>query len=162
MLFAGSLDGDVDTVVYLTNGSARNVWSRTLLDSILAAMTPKRFPAEALAETLRSLALDTGQDDDLRARARAIRAASLLDDIAFERTVNATGYPVRENFGADPALRVFALSADLFPMSANAWDSLAEAYAAKGDDAHANALYEKARRLAREATRGGASSDARW
>ncbi len=153
VLFAGSLDGDVDTVVYLTNGSARNVWSRTLVDSILAAMAPERFPAEALAETLRSLALDTGQDDDLRARARAIRAASPLDDIAFERTVNATGYAVRENFGIDPALRVFALNADLFPMSANAWDSLAEAYAAKGDDVQANALYEKARALARDATR---------
>ncbi|UNK41595.1 hypothetical protein MNO14_11550 [Luteimonas sp. S4-F44] len=58
VLFEGSLDGDIYTVVYLTNGSARNVWSRTLVDSVLAAMAPERFPTEALAETLRGLALD--------------------------------------------------------------------------------------------------------
>jgi D-alanyl-D-alanine carboxypeptidase len=154
MLLEGAPDGDVDIVIYLTNGSARNVWSRTLVDSVLAAMAPERFPAEALAETLRGVGLDAQPDDDLRARARTIRAASPLDDSAFERTVNATGYAVRENFGIDPALRVFALNTELFPMSANAWDSLAEAYAANGDDAQANALYEKASRLPRDATRG--------
>ncbi|MCD9032967.1 serine hydrolase [Luteimonas sp. Y-2-2-4F] len=154
VLFDGTLDGDLYTIAYLTNGSARNVWSRTLVDSVLATIAPGRFPREALSETLMGYALQSSADGDAHAQARSIRAGSPLDDAEFERTVNATGYAIRDNLGIEPALRVFALNTELFPASANAWDSLAEAHAAKGDDEKAKVLYEKARRLAGEAVRG--------
>lgn len=154
VLFDGTLDGDLYLIAYLTNGSARNVWSRTLVDSVVATIAPDQFPREALSETLMGYALQPPADGDARAQARSIRAGSALDDAEFERTVNATGYAIRDNLGIEPAIRVFALNTELFPASANAWDSLAEAHSAKGDHEKAKALYEKARRLASEAARG--------
>ena len=35
LLFDGSLEHDTYVFVYLTNGSATNVWSRTLIDSVI-------------------------------------------------------------------------------------------------------------------------------
>lgn len=147
LLFRNSLQGDVYVFAYLTNGSAKNVWTRTLLDSAMAATAPDRFPVQALSETLMGYALRADAGNDAQAQAESIRARSALGDAELERTVNNTGYAIRENLGVAPALRVFELNAVLFPDSANVWDSLAEAYAAQGDQEKAKALYDKARRL---------------
>lgn len=143
----------VYTVIYLTNGSARNVWSRTLIDSAMAAAAPERFAAEALSDRLVGYALQTPRRGDANALVRSIRAGAVPAGAALERVVDNTGYVVRENFGVAFALRVFALNTVLFPDSANAWDSLAEAHAANGDQEKAKALYEKARRLAAQRPR---------
>jgi Tfp pilus assembly protein PilF len=50
-----------------------------------------------------------------------------------ESTVNAMGYELLQNGEIEAAIRVFGLNTDTFPLSANAWDSLAEATTAKGD-----------------------------
>jgi len=147
ILFQDSLDGDVYTFVYLTNGSARNVWSRALVDSAMAVVAPDRFPREALSETLVSYALQAPAEGDANAKARSIRASIALGGAELERVVNNTGYAIRENLGVEPALRVFTLNTVLFPDSANAWDSLAEAHAAKGDTEKAKSLYDKAHGL---------------
>jgi CubicO group peptidase (beta-lactamase class C family) len=147
ILFEDSLEGDVYLVAYLTNGSTRNVWSRLLVDSAMAVAAPDKFPREALSQTLADYAMQTPAEGDVLARARWIRGNSGLDDGALERTVNAAGYAIRENLGIDAALRVFELNTVLFPQSANTWDSLAEAHAAKGDTRKAKALYDKAHRL---------------
>lgn len=55
LLYKGALDGDVYTVIYLTNGSGRNVWSRTLVDSAMAVASPTDFPVEVLAEKQKAL-----------------------------------------------------------------------------------------------------------
>ncbi|WP_386065114.1 serine hydrolase domain-containing protein [Tahibacter sp. UC22_41] len=152
ILFEDSLDGEVYIVVYLTNGSARNVWTRTLVDSALAAVAPQRFRREALSERLIAYALQTAAPREVRAQARAIRAAAGLGDAELERAVNDTGYAIRENFGVDAALRVFELNTALFPQSANVWDSLAEAYTAKGHTEKAQTLHEKSRALSTRAS----------
>lgn len=139
---------DAWIIAYLTNGSARNVWSRTLVDGVMAQIAPERFPVEALNETLQAFALGAPEDGDAEAQAAAIHATTTLDDAALERAVNSAGYGIRENFGVDPALRVFALNTVLFPASANAWDSLAETHALAGDAALAQQLYARARALA--------------
>lgn len=151
ILFDDSPDGDVYIVASLTNGSARNVWSRVLVDGAMAAVAPRRFPVEALTEALTDYALQA--DGDAQARAAAIRTSSALGDAEFERTVNNAGYAIRENLGPDAALRVFELNTVLFPASANVWDSLAEAHAARGDTRRAQELYARARRLAAGADR---------
>lgn len=149
ILFKDSLDGDLYTVIYLTNGSAKNVWSRVLVDSVMATVAPDRFPTEALMETLVSYALQAPAEGDANTKATAIRAsAKALGNAELERTVNNAGYAIRDNLGLDAALRVFALNTVLFPDSANTWDSLAEAHAAKGDAEKAKALYDKAHALA--------------
>lgn len=147
ILFQDSLDGDIYVFVYLTSGSVRNVWSRTLVESAMAVVAPDQFPRETLSETLMSFALQTPTEGDVQTQARSIRVNWTLDDAELERTVNAAGYAIRENFGVDYALRVFELNTVLFPESANAWDSLAETYAVKGDTEKAKRLYDKSHRL---------------
>lgn len=151
VLFRDSLDGDVYVFAYLTNGSEKNVWSRVLVGSAMAAVAPDRFPTEALSESLVRYALQAPAASDAQAQARSIRAQGVLDDAELERAINTAGYSVRENLGVDPALRVFELNTVLFPQSSNAWDSLAETYAAKGDKDRAKALYDKAQELAARA-----------
>lgn len=158
ILFGNSLQGEVYIVVYLTSGSARNVWTRVLVDSAMAAVAPRRFRREALAERLIAYALQAPQPRDAFAQARAIRAGAGPGSIELERAVNDTGYAIRENLGIGPALRVFELNTMLFPQSANAWDSLAEAQAAKGDAETAQVLYEKARRLSVRPSQGRGGS----
>jgi len=56
-----------------------------------------------------------------------------------ESTVNSMGYRLLENGEVEGAIKVFDLNTETFPLSANAWDSLAEAVMAKGD--HEAAIY---------------------
>lgn len=134
--------------VYLTNGSARNVWSSTLVESTMAVAAPKTFPHAVLSERLIAYALD-----DDAAAAQAMRAW-LRDDSGvtgdgLERAINAGGYAIRESLGAGRALKVFTLNTELYPDSANAWDSLAECHAALGEKETAERLYAKSRTLAK-------------
>ena len=50
-----------------------------------------------------------------------------------ESSVNAMGYRLLENGEIDAAIKVFDLNTGTFPLSANTWDSLAEAIMTKGD-----------------------------
>lgn len=147
--FDDSLDGDTYTFIYLTNGSARNVWSRILLDSAMATLAPRRFPANVLSEQLIAFASKPANGRQQAALIRSIRANGAIKGQDLERTVNNSGYAIRENLGVDAAIGVFAINTELFPRSANSWDSLAEAYAARGDKDKAKALYAKARELSK-------------
>ena len=60
------------------------------------------------------------------------------------RVLNSFGYAQLREHRVDDAVRIMALNADTFPDDANAYDSLGEAYAAKGDRAKALANYRKA------------------
>ena len=139
--------GDDYTFVYLASGSAKNVWSRILLDSTMAVVAPDRFPAEALSERLIGYALQSSVAGDASTEAQWIKANSVLNGEALERTIDNAGNTIRANLDVDAALRVFALDTSLFPESASAWDSLADAYAAKGDQEKAMAMHDKAHRL---------------
>ncbi|HEL3814796.1 TPA: beta-lactamase family protein [Stenotrophomonas maltophilia] len=134
--------------VYLTNGSARNVWSSTLVESTMAVAAPVEFPHAVLSERLIAYALD----DDAGA-AQAMRAW-LRDDTRItgnerERAINASGYAIRGSLGARKALKVFTLNTELYPDSANTWDSLAECHAALGEKETSDRLYAKAQALAK-------------
>jgi tetratricopeptide (TPR) repeat protein len=63
-----------------------------------------------------------------------------------ERSLNLFGYSVLEKDTAG-ALRVFLLNSQVFPKSANAWDSLAEAYLKAGDIKAARRYYERSLKL---------------
>jgi len=56
-----------------------------------------------------------------------------------ESSVNAMGYRLLESGEIDAAIKAFDLNTGTFPLSANAWDSLAEAVMAKGD--HERAIW---------------------
>jgi tetratricopeptide (TPR) repeat protein len=63
-----------------------------------------------------------------------------------ERSLNNFGYEVLEKDNA-AATRVFLLNTQTFPRSANAWDSLAEAYLKAGDMKSAKRYYERSLKL---------------
>ena len=64
-----------------------------------------------------------------------------------EDGLNELGYEVLRNEEPVQAIQVFTLNAELFPESANAWDSLAEAYMEAGDNEKAIQFYEKSLEL---------------
>jgi hypothetical protein len=55
-----------------------------------------------------------------------------------EATINAMGYELLANGEVEAAIKVFDLNTQTFPLSANTWDSLAEASMSKGDHEMAN------------------------
>jgi acetyl esterase/lipase len=69
------------------------------------------------------------------------------DAVLFEeRTLNAAGYALMAEGRKSEALEVFALNVRAYPHSANVYDSLAEAYLERGDEASAARWYREALR----------------
>ncbi len=62
----------------------------------------------------------------------------------FEGELNKTGYNLLGRGQHQDALAVFGFITQLFPESANAWDSLAEGYLTSGNSEKAKELYKKA------------------
>jgi len=146
--FLDGLGGDTYSFIYLTNGSATNVWSRTLVDSTMAVVAPMQFPREALSERLITYALEPQTAARTTALNQWLITTGRGDQPMLEQDINRVGYAVAENLGHATALPLFAFNATLFPRSANAWDSLAETYAALGDAKQAERLYAKSKALA--------------
>ncbi len=75
------------------------------------------------------------------ADAEKIRKKSV--DIATEAELNQYGYQLVNEKRMDEAIKMFALNTERHPESANAWDSLGEAYAMKGDKENAIKNFKK-------------------
>ena len=80
--------------------------------------------------------------------AEALRAKALA--LATEAEVNQLGYQLLAQKQLDEALALFQKNVKDHPGSWNACDSLAEAYALKGDKAQAVAWYQKAKALVKQ------------
>lgn len=63
--------------------------------------------------------------------------------IATEAELNNYGYQLLGQAQHDKAIEIFKLNTERFPKSANAWDSLGEGYATKGDSKNAIASFKK-------------------
>jgi hypothetical protein len=82
----------------------------------------------------------------LRKVGKTTEADKLLAEgkaIATEAELNAYGYQLLGQNQYDKAIEVLALVTQRFPKSANAWDSLGEAYAVKGDKDNAIKNFKK-------------------
>ncbi|HEL5025653.1 TPA: beta-lactamase family protein [Stenotrophomonas maltophilia] len=150
LAYKGTLANGYWVFVYLTNGSTRNVWSSTLVESTMAVAAPEEFPHTVLSERLIAYALDDSAGA-AEAVHRWLRDSNKVAARELERAINADGYAIRESLGARKAVKVFALNTELYPDSANAWDSLAECQAALGEKEAADRLYAKAKALAKPA-----------
>ena len=101
---------------------------------------PRRSLAQALAATVR-----TDTSAETRARFHALRGRS---DFALEEAeMNALGYELLALGEPGPAITVFRLNVESFPKSANAHDSLGEAFMLGGDRELAVESYEMVLRL---------------
>ena len=104
-----------------------------------------RFPSEDL---------EAGRIDEALAGYRRLRAANPADPAVAEPRLNQIGYERLQAKDYARALAVFRLNTELYPDSANTYDSLAEATELSGDKAGAVTLYRKALEIV---SRGGAS-----
>jgi len=102
----------------------------------------------ALNENMTNLMTKAGL---LEAKGDATQAAALRAKglgIGTENEVNQYGYALLGEKKTDDAIAIFAKNVKDHPKSWNVYDSLGEAYAAKGDKAQAIANYAKARSMA--------------
>lgn len=82
----------------------------------------------------------------LSAMGRTAEAEKIMTDAlptANEIEINAYGYQLLGAKNLDKAIEIFILNTNRFPKSANAWDSLGEAYFTKGDKKKAIASFKK-------------------
>jgi tetratricopeptide (TPR) repeat protein len=102
------------------------------IDQVL--VNNKTFQAMNLKAGLLKQTGKTAEADKLMSEAMAI---------ATEAELNAYGYQLIAEGNQDKAIEVLALNTQRFPRSANAWDSLGEAYAMKGDKTNAIKNFKK-------------------
>jgi tetratricopeptide (TPR) repeat protein len=78
----------------------------------------------------------------------AVEGEKILNEAfqsASENDLTNYGYQLLQGLGLhDKAIKVFTISTQRFPKSPNAWDSLGEAYATKGDKENAIKSFKKA------------------
>jgi hypothetical protein len=82
----------------------------------------------------------------LKAMDKTADADKLMNDaiaIATENELNLYGYQLMGQGEQDKAIEMFKLNTQRHPKSANAWDSLGEGYATKGDKKNAIANFKK-------------------
>lgn len=85
------------------------------------------------------------QESGKAAEAEKVRKEAL--SLATEAELNAQGYQLIGLSQYDKAIEIFTLATERFPKSANAWDSLGEAYAIKGDTKNAISNFKKSLRM---------------
>jgi hypothetical protein len=94
----------------------------------------------------RSFATLRVQSGLLKATGKTEEAEKIMKDamaIATEPELNNYGYQLLGNGDSDKAIEILKINTERFPKSANAWDSLGEAYALKGDKANAIKNFKK-------------------
>ncbi len=111
--------------------------------SILHGVEPRQ-PRKSLAEVLQSM---EGNGAAIVARYRELRQQK-PDEYDFrEPELNTVGYTLLRTGRAADAIEVFRLNVEMFPQSANTYDSLGEAYAAAGNKELALINYRKSLEL---------------
>jgi CubicO group peptidase (beta-lactamase class C family) len=133
---------DCATVIYLDNGG-----STTFDRHRLAALVADRvMPGAARSEEEQEEALYRGLASGHWDRAVAAIAATMPDD-RIEAIVNRVGYDAMDILDAEGALPAFRWNTERFPRSANAHDSLGEAYRVSGRLDQARDSYRRASAL---------------
>jgi CubicO group peptidase (beta-lactamase class C family) len=129
--------------VAMANSDSGRAAARPLIDAIAREYAwPGYSPWMAGVPTLLTAARKRGGIDALVAEYRRLRAARPAEDFGPDQ-LSGIGYGVLRAGDPEGAIRVFALNVDVFPSDANAYDSLAEAYAAAGRNELAIANYRR-------------------
>jgi peptidylprolyl isomerase len=97
---------------------------------------------EALSQVLSRTLADKGIDAAV-AQYRELKSRGFDNLYAAEGDVNMLGYRLLQQRKTKDAIEILKLNVEAYPQSANAYDSLAEAYMVNGDTALAIENYEK-------------------
>jgi hypothetical protein len=103
--------------------------------------------AIAQAKNFTNLNIKSGllQETGKSAEAEKLKKEALA--VATEAELNIYGYQLLGQSQFDKAIEIFILATERFPKSANAWDSLGEAYALKGDEKNAVVNFKKSLKM---------------
>lgn len=130
-------------IILLTNNRNSRIFQvRDAIKAILngeSAKAPKRSFVPTLTKQIDNL---TGEEivalyNDLKTKTPD------KFDFENEADLNQIGYSLFNKKRLDDAIKIFEINVRLFPASANAYDSLGEAFLAKGDKKNAAANYKK-------------------
>ena len=101
----------------------------------------KESPRMAAKARVPAEDLETGRVDEALAAYRKLREANPADPTIAEQRLNNLGYTLllRKEFAK--AIAIFKFNIELYPDSANTYDSLAETFMTSGDKEKAHALY---------------------
>ncbi len=130
------------TIIVLGNSDRM---SATKVANDLAAIAfgaPYDLPTEQLSSLIWDTLLTDGADAAVRQYRRLRRTESSAYDFS-EDALNDLGYDILSDHRPADAIKFFALAVELFPSSANAYDSLGEAYLHNGQRDLAIRNYER-------------------
>ena len=139
---------DSVTVILLTNGARGRFDVEGLVAEVAAIYEPDlQDPATAAAEAIRA-AVERGDTTTARGLARGALRRAGTTEASLEAALNRTGYDLLRTDNVAHAIFVFRVNTELFPGSANAYDSLGEAYLRAQEPELARAAYAAVLRLA--------------
>src|SRR5262249_25421731 len=95
--------------------------------------------------------LEAGKVDEALAAYKKLQAADPSSPAVAETRFNQMGYGFLQKKDDAKAIAVFRLNTELYPDSANTYDSLGEALEGSGDKAGATAMYRKCVEVASKA-----------
>jgi tetratricopeptide (TPR) repeat protein len=124
--------GYVSAANYAVHNNVNHEQALRWIDQALAQN--KTFAATRIKAGLLSQTGRKAEGDKLTQEAMAT---------ASEADLNNYGYELLAQQNMDEALKVFVVNTERFPKSANAWDSLGEGYAIKGDKTNAIKCFKK-------------------
>jgi CubicO group peptidase (beta-lactamase class C family) len=133
-------DGTVIVLLNNTGGAPLTPMAQGIGDLLYGRepQPPKRPLAEALYPVIREKGAEAAV-----ARYRELKAQETADYELGERELNQLGYRLLRTGRVDDAVAIFALNVETFPQSWSVYDSLAEAFAAKGEKALAIRNYAR-------------------
>lgn len=112
---------------------------------------PYKMPAKPITNFL----IPSGSKSIKDAVTEAKELAKNKDEYSVnEGDINNLGYQLMQNGKLDDAIEIFKFNVEMFPNSANVYDSLGEAYLAKGDKENALINYKKSVELDPKSTSG--------
>jgi CubicO group peptidase (beta-lactamase class C family) len=130
------------TIAYMTNGNTQDVWTDILADSLMAIIDKKQFVLANLSQQFMTYAL-ANDTDKLNLLYKELSKTLKGDSAAIERFIVEYSYGIRYSVGAKESITAFKFYTQKFPLSANAWDSLAETWQALANKKKAIMYYKK-------------------
>ena len=127
-----------------TGGTKLNEIARNIASIIYDK--PYRAPLRDIAETMAATITEKGVEEAVK-QYRELKATKGAEYDFGEPQLNTLGYQLLGMKRVREAVEIFKLNVEMYPLSANAYDSLGEAYAEAGDKALAIQNYKKSLEL---------------
>ena len=142
--FSEDIKHDSVTVIHLTNGRSEHFnpldFSYSLASEIKQEMkTPIRTLKEVMLDMLEANTFKEAREHYLEFKVKNPELSTMTEEM-----LNSLGYLVLTSMNVESAIKIFELACEEYPDSANAFDSLAEAYLEYGDEIKAKLNYQKA------------------